>query len=177
MRGECSRREICVQGSGLAPEEADAFHEGLHKSDGLAAAGSKGAGPDSVVHQDDRSRSKSGFHVFQHLGGRVPPPVSAALRPERKLESRRAGDLRRKGREHAPRRTPEPGVYPLATQLSQTVPDVGLDLLARLLRVPHVLRAVELNPVAVPENIGDQTREPPSQLGYDKECGPGFGSL
>jgi hypothetical protein len=62
-------------------------------------------------------------------------------------------------------------------ELSQTVPDIGLDLLARLLRVPHVHRAVELNFMAVPENVGDQTREPSSQRDYDEECGPGFGSL
>jgi len=68
-------------------------------------------------------------------------------------------------------------VYPLATEFSQTVPDVGLDLLARLLRVPHVLRAVELNSMAVPKNVGDQTREPPSQRNYDEERGPGFGSV
>jgi hypothetical protein len=62
-------------------------------------------------------------------------------------------------------------------ELSQTVPYVGLDLLARLLRVPHVLRAVELNAVAVAEDVGDQTRELPDQRGYDEEGGMSFGSL
>ena len=106
-----------------------------------------------------------------------PPPITGTLRPQGKLEAKRAGDLHGKGCEYAPRRTPESGADPLAPELSQTVPDVGFDLLARLFRVPHVLRAVELNPVPIPENVGDHTWEPPGQWGHDEERGSGLGSL
>src|SRR5215218_9889794 len=152
----------------FAPERARVRYELFDQGNGLSAARAPGARTEPVVHEDHRSGSKIDARTGEHLRCAVPAPVMGIEAPGDELESQVLRHGLRLRSDNAPWRTPQPRAYIESMEVFQAIACVSLDLGVGELRMPDVLRAMQLHAVTGTDHTANKVRKTQCQ-GRDNE--------